>query len=166
MNLSELSFDNAKDILEDLKNTNPAFFDLKEVGTDWFLNRRKYLEEKIRDLFIKKGGAPKSKVPHYMSLGESDYLKEWFINPSFVKIPIEEFNVDTLSFCYGDVFPTFSDSFDDGKEYRKQVYTFDEIKEIIKKYGYPQEWNKNGENGPERYIEVHVWCNEVISDFK
>ena len=55
MNLSELSFDNAKDILEDLKNTNPAFFDLKEVGTDWFLNRRKYLEEKIRDLFIKKG---------------------------------------------------------------------------------------------------------------
>jgi len=37
-----------------------------------------------------------------------------------------------------------------------------EILEVIEKYGYPQEWNKNGEYGPERYIEVHVWSDETL----
>lgn len=38
----------------------------------------------------------------------------------------------------------------------------DEILEIIAKYGYPQDWNNNGEFGPERYIEAHIWSDDVI----
>lgn len=51
--------------------------------------------------------------------------------------------------------PTFSSRVNDGKEYRKKLYTYDEILEIIEKYGYPQDWNNNGKHGPERYIEAH-----------
>lgn len=51
--------------------------------------------------------------------------------------------------------PTFA--VQDGKEYRGQVYTYDEILKIIDKYGLPQNWNDDGAHGPERYIEVHIW---------
>ncbi|MNI53250.1 hypothetical protein D3C73_1080740 [compost metagenome] len=53
----------------------------------------------------------------------------------------------------------------DGKAYRKQVYNKDEIIEIIQEYGLPQEWNSNGENGPERYIEVQIWDEEIIKRY-
>lgn len=41
-----------------------------------------------------------------------------------------------------------------------------EILEVINKYGLPQAWNDDGRFGPERYIEVHVWSDEVISRYK
>lgn len=42
---------------------------------------------------------------------------------------------------------------------------YNEILEIIKKYGYPQDWNKDGKFGPERYIEVHVWSDETLGKY-
>ena len=42
---------------------------------------------------------------------------------------------------------------------------YDEILEIIKKYGMPQEWNDDGKYGPERYIEAHVWSDKVIQKY-
>ena len=63
------------------------------------------------------------------------------------KIPIEKFDIRTISFTYGDSHPTFSDRVNDGKEYRKKLYTYDEILEVIKKYGLPQEWNDDGKYG-------------------
>ena len=53
----------------------------------------------------------------------------------------------------------------DGKEYRKKVYMYDEILEIIKKYGMPQDWNDDGKYGPERYIEAHIWSDKVIQKY-
>ena len=52
--------------------------------------------------------------------------------------------------------PTFSDQCADGKEYRKKLYTYEEIPEIIGKYVLPQDWNNDGKYGPERYIELPV----------
>ena len=40
-----------------------------------------------------------------------------------------------------------------------------EILEVIGKYGLPQDWNDDVKQGPERYIEVHVWSDDVISDY-
>ena len=70
-----------------------------------------------------------------------------------------DLDLSTVSFTYGDSHPTFSNRVNDGKEYRKKLYTYDEILEIIKKYGLPQEWNPDGKYGPERYVEAHVWSD-------
>ncbi|MNL74204.1 hypothetical protein D3C87_1997980 [compost metagenome] len=51
---------------------------------------------------------------------------------------------------------------DDGKEYRRNIYTYKEIVQLIHKYGLPQVWNKDGAQGPERYIEVQVWDDEPM----
>jgi hypothetical protein len=35
-------------------------------------------------------------------------------------------DLSTVSFTYGDSHPTFNDRVNDGKEYRKKLYTYDE----------------------------------------
>ena len=64
------------------------------------------------------------RIPHYMVVEHSPWLGTWYENSSFVKIPIEEFDISTLSFTYGDSHPTFSSRVNDGKEYRKKLYTY------------------------------------------
>jgi hypothetical protein len=100
-----------------------------------------------------------------MVIEKCDWLKTWYKQTSIAKIPVSNFDMDKVSFCYGDMFPTFSDRVADGKEYRKQVYTYSEILELIEKYGLPQKWNSGGRFGPERYIEVHVWSDEPIENY-
>ena len=33
------------------------------------------------------------------------------------------------------------------------------------KYGLPQDWNDDGKYGPERYIEAHIWSDDVIGRY-
>lgn len=77
----------------------------------------------------------------------------------------KRFDLRTISFTYGDSHPTFSDRINDEKEYRKRLYTYDEILEVIEKYGLPQDWNDDGRYGPERYIEAHIRSDDVIEQY-
>ena len=86
--------------------------------------------------------------------------------PKTLEIPIEEFDIKTLSFTYGDSMPTFSQAIENKKEYHNQIYTYDEILKIIDKFGLPQNWNDDGKYGYERYIEVQVWNEEPINRYK
>ncbi|MNP67184.1 hypothetical protein D3C76_1629840 [compost metagenome] len=101
-----------------------------------------------------------------MVVEQSPWLSTWFENSAFIKIPVEEFEIETISFTYGDSMPTFSPAINDGKEYRKKLYTYDEILNIILKYGMPQDWNDDGKYGPERYIEAHVWSDKTINKYR
>lgn len=164
MNLSDLSIDEAKMVLNDIKMNKPNSQSAKRHDT--YIEDRLYYEGIIRNLFIKKGGKIKRHAPHYMVVEHSPWLSTWYENSSFIKIPIEEFDIETISFTYGDSHPTFSPRINDGKEYRRKLYTYDEILKIIEKYGLPQDWNDDGKYGPERYIEAHIWSDEVISRYK
>ena len=61
--------------------------------------------------------------------------------------------------------PAFSPRIKEGKEYRKKLYTYEEILDIIDRYGLPQDWNDDGAHGLERYIEVQVWTDEPIKRY-
>jgi hypothetical protein len=74
--------------------------------------------------------------------------------------------LSTVSFTYGDSMPTFSPRKISDREYFHQVYTYDEIVIMIKKYGLPQDWNDDGKSGYERYIETHIWCDEPINNYR
>ena len=95
----------------------------------------------------------------------SPWLYSWYEQPAYIRIPAEEFDLRTVSFTYGDSMPTFSDRVNDGKEYRKKLYLYDEIPELIRKYGLPQDWNDDGKHGPERYIEAHVWSDRTVERY-
>ncbi|MBO0995565.1 hypothetical protein [Bacillus sp. SD088] len=38
--------------------------------------------------------------------------------------------------------------------------------EVIDQYGLPQEWNPEGNKGPERYIEVQIWDDQPIRKYR
>lgn len=162
--LSELPVEEAEEILKNLKRTKPNTQGAKRPS-EYMQNRLRY-EGILRTEFLKKGGKIQRNVPHYMIVEDSPWLSSWFENTAFVKIPVEEFDLTTVSFTYGDSHPTFSPKVNDGKEYRRKLYTYKEILEIIKKYGLPQQWNNDGKFGPERYIEAHIWSDETINRYR
>jgi hypothetical protein len=158
-NLSDLPAGKAQEILDGIKRENAVF---AAHRFDGYLKRRRELEQTARDLFIAKGGRPRRAAPHYMVVGACEWLKTWYRDAAFVRIPAAEFDMSAVSFSYGDMFPTFSPRVNDGKEYRRRVYTFEEILELIGRYGLPQEWNEDGRSGPERYVEAHVWSDDCL----
>lgn len=156
-NLSELVRMDAEQIMKNLQLENRTFAAKRPPD---YLQIRREVEEKIRELFIQKGGEPTKRFPHYFILGECPWVKNWYREGMELKIPINDFNPKSVSFTYGDSFPAMR--FQDGKPYRGQVYTFKEILKVIEQYGLPQSWNAEGKYGPERYIEVQVWDDSPI----
>lgn len=162
-NLSDLPVEEANKVLEKIAITKPNVQCAKRNAD--YMQTRIYYESILRNEFQKKGGFIYRQVPHYMIVEHSPWLSTWYENSSFIKIPIEAFDVRTISFTYGDSHPTFSDKVKDKKEYSKKLYTYDEILKIIDKYGLPQDWNNDGKYGPERYIEAHIWSDDVIREY-
>jgi hypothetical protein len=165
-NLSDIPIDEAREILDRIKETKPYVQSAKRHSE--YMEYRHYYEGILRREFVKKGGIISRKSPHYMVIEHSPWLSTWFENSAHIKIPIEEFDLKTVSFTYGDSHPVFSPRPNkmDGKEYRKRLYTYDEILEVIKKYGLPQDLNDDGRYGPERYIEAHIWNDEIIDKYR
>lgn len=128
-----------------------------------YISRRLETEQKLYNQFRVKGGRPQRLHPYYFTLESCD---EWFFGKKHcfgnLAFDISEFDENTISFTYGDSIPTFMDEYDDGKEYRKKVYTLGEIKELIHHYGLPQKWNSMEKYGPENYIEAQIWSDNPI----
>ncbi len=162
-NLSDLPSYRADEVLAQLKSGGDSFASQRDEG---YMDRRRELEALARKRFVEKGGFPVRRNPHYMVVGPCKWLASWYKNSAFVRIHISEFDVNALSFTYGDMFPTFSARAIDEKEYRREIYTYKEILEVIRRYGLPQIWNEHGRLGPERYVEVQVWTDEPADQFR
>ena len=147
-------------VLENIKSERPH--SLTAQRDEGYITKRRNCERIVKIEAEKKGIIMDIPSPHYMIFEFSPWLSTWFEQPGEIKIAIEEFDTRKISFTYGDSMPTFSPRVTDGKEYRKKVYTYEEILKIIDKYGLPQDWNDDGAYGPERYIEAQVWTNEPI----
>lgn len=152
LNLSDLPVNEAKRILEKIKKEKPNTMAAKRSLS--YVEDRLSFERMLRDKFIELGGVIKRQVPYYMVIEQCAWLKSWFDDSACIKIDIKKFDLRTVSFTYGDSHPTFSSKVNDGKEYRKKLYFYDDIVKLIDKYGLPQDWNADGKYGPERYIEA------------
>jgi len=159
-NLSSLSVKEANEISEQIRREGKSF--ASQRSEEYILIRRE-LEGIARHQFIKKGGKPRNLYPHYMTLGECEWLESWYEKPEYIVIDWNEFLEESISFTYGDLFPTMR--YHDNKPYRKKIFTKNEIIKLIEEWGLPQDWNKNGDKGPERYIEVQIWDEEIIKRF-
>ncbi len=99
-NISDLSVDDAKAVLNGIKQTKPNSQCAQRH--DKYVEYRRNCENIIRSEFIKKGGKISRTVPHYMVVEFSPWLSTWYENSEYIKIPVEEFDMNTLSFTYGD----------------------------------------------------------------
>ena len=166
VNLSDIPIEAAKEVLAQIVVNKPNT--QSATRSSLYMDRRHYIENILKEEFMKKGGKVKRHAPHYMIVEHSPWLDTWFNNTAHIKIPIEEFDVTAISFTYGDAFPVFSDNQHkmDDMEFRRVVYTYDEILLIIKKYGLPQDWNNDGAHGPSRYVEAHIWSDDTVDKYR
>ncbi|MCM1276748.1 MAG: hypothetical protein NC299_15545 [Lachnospiraceae bacterium] len=164
-NLSDLPEEEAKAVLEQIKKERPNC--MAAERDDQYMERRAVYEQHAYRLFIELGGKPRRKTPHYMVIGACAWLSAWYDRPAFVRIPLERFDPETLSFTYGDMHPTFSPIVTDQREYRKRLYTYPDILNVISKYGMPQDTPPaEGEIGHPYYVEVQVWSDETVSLYR
>ena len=105
LNLSDLSGEEAEALMHSIRENKPNTQAAKRQPS--YVKDRLYYEEILRTEFLKKGGNIKRKCPHYMVVEHSPWLSTWFENSAFIKIPIEAFDLSTVSFTYGDSHPTF-----------------------------------------------------------
>lgn len=164
-NLSDLSDEEAKTVLREIRQKRPR--SQAASRDEKYMARRAAYERTAYDLFLKMGGRPRRKTPHTMAVEACDWLYSWYEKPSFVRIPIEAFDLKTLSFTYGDLHPTFSPIVTDGKEYRKKLYLYPDILKIIEKYELPQNMPPaEGVIGLPRYVEVQIWSDETVLAYR
>ena len=161
--LTNIPPEEAKAVIEKIREERPD--SLCARRDDQYVQKRRNCEAILRREFAAKGGLMEKDSPHYMVVEFSPWLSTWFEQSEYIRIPIEEFDLRTVSFTYGDSMPTFSDRCADGKEYRKKLYMYEEILKVIEKYGLPQDWNDDGKFGPERYIEAHVWSEMPVAKY-
>ena len=100
-NLSDLPIEEANKVLKEIAITNPNAYCAKR-NVD-YMQARIYYENILRNEFQRKGGLICRQVPHYMVVEHSPWLSTWYDNSSYIKIPIEMFNIKTISFTYGGV---------------------------------------------------------------
>jgi len=169
LSVTSLPMNQAKKVLRRIQKRNP---NLVNPDIKWFLARRYEMEKTVRERFIQRGGQAPRTAPIYMTLGEHPPLATWFDQAAVVKIPLEAFNLKTVSFTYGDMFPVFNPKLDDGREYWAQVYFYDEILALIEKYGMPadEDYNVRDKKYPDgvpinqrlKYVEAQVWCDDAL----
>lgn len=159
-NLSELSTDDAETVLQQIREAGIGFASQRDME---YLQIRRAIESRVRELFIGIGGQPQRTTPHYMILGQCDWLKRWYAEGCELCIPLEKFCAKHISFTYGDSFPAMR--YQDGKPYRGQVYMLEHLPDLIDQFGLPQVWNADGKKAPERYIEAQIWDDTIINNW-
>lgn len=170
LTLSDLSNEEAKKTQDRLKEDDNVY--LKRDYDGMYMHFRRIVEDNIHSVFIEKGGKPVRKNPVYFILGESheknhDICKEWNKNPCFIEIPVSEFNIDTITFTYGDSFIENHPEHRDQTKYHERVHTYKEILKILNTRGWPQYSVKD--DSPfwvPRYIEAQVWSDETLNKYR
>jgi hypothetical protein len=157
LNLSDLPLEEAEVLLQRIRQEGVIFASKRAAD---YIKIRRGLEEQVRELFVAKGGKPRRARPHYMILGSCPWVESWYVEGCELRIPLVDFDPAIVSFTYGDTFPAMR--FQDGKPYRGQVYTLNELPDLVRGHGLPQEWNAQGQHGPDRYIEAQVWDDEPL----
>jgi len=145
---------------------------------EWYLNRRYNMEKRVRDKFIEIGGKPIRTAPVYFTLGANKGMETWYNTPVHIKIPVDEFDLNAVSFTYGDMFPVFNASLNTGEEWWGQVYNYEGILKLIDKYGFPEDPEYNMKNRffpfPDgknigmylKFIEAQVWNDAILNKYR
>jgi hypothetical protein len=163
LNLSDLPVEEAIQLHTKLTAENNNFAKRDDNGQ--YMIQRRIVEERAYSMFTRKGGKPKRKSPHYMVLDNKAWEQcEWFNDFSVVKIPLDEFDKDTITFTYGDSFPAFKPIFDEEPEY--ELYLYDEIFNVIEKRGIPLRYVEGRPWYEPAYIEAQVWSDETIDRYR
>ncbi|WDE95267.1 hypothetical protein PQO03_05975 [Lentisphaera profundi] len=138
----------------------------RRFGTS-YLDTRKKVESKLRELFIKRGGKVTREFPIYFTLGKSEWFKNLNSEQLEISIPIDQLPKNSLSITFPDSYIAMTDS---SKPYFEKVYFLSEIDQLIHEYGeandfVPNSYERYWEGSFEHYYEVQVWDSEILERY-
>lgn len=117
----------------------PGYYD-KRLDTEAWMYRR----------FVEKGGTAEIAHPLYMTLGESEFLHQWFGNGWVYVFDPADMPGECISFTLGDSMSVIDR--DD-----KEVYTLAEMEALLKTDAAETIKKRHGIH----YIEVQLWSRRI-----
>ena len=167
--VSELPAEEARKVFDSMASyiteKEGGVYNPDQVTDEFIVNRHRLrcdLENEIRQRFINKNGNVQRKYPYYLILAEDVMpdkpLLEFYKNGDYITIPVEEFDMTTVSFTYGDSFAQYYHT--EGSKY-ELVYTYDEILDIIEKHG----WVSKNDDGW-GFVEAQLWSDLQVNKYK
>lgn len=166
LSISVLSGEKLESVLKDLRGKNERGESHRWIAP-WYVQERKKTEDFLRTEFLKKGGKAERQYPLYFILGKNEGLKN-ISKQNEVRILLDDLPKNVISFTYPDSMATFvlKDDPPYYLPYHGKVFTYEEIVEVIKEYGFPEEGLMQCSKF--RYpncIEMQLWSDEPIEQF-
>jgi len=166
LNLSDLSGKKLKDVLDEL-NQKQLDGSIKRIFPDWYLSQREEAEKNLLKSFIKKGGKPDRKSPHYFCLGKSKGI-EFGFNNNFktIELPISLIKKEIM-FSLGDTLFTFSKSYNDkikweNEWYQGKLYNYEETIQIIEQLNLDLNDTESLHKNKIACIEGMIWSDKIL----
>lgn len=122
-----------------------------------YYEKRLCREKNCRELFISKGGKPKTKYPYYFTLGcQDDLFFRQRRHLNSVAIPLSELPLNRVSFTIGDSI---------GIPFEKMENSLLTYDELIANGVHISERLRFVESG-DKYIEVQLWDDEPLKKYR
>jgi hypothetical protein len=130
----------------------------RRYGAD-YVEKRKRIEGRLRELFVGRGGKPRRSAPFYLVLGESPWFRALNEDHKEIRFELSDLDPDTTSLTYPDSFIALTRA---DKPYYNQVFLLEEVDEIVERFGIPKAdssvpYERYWESDFELYIEVQIW---------
>lgn len=118
-------------------------------------------EELMLKLFIIKGGKPQQSFPYYFHIANepNENILAYFKDPEYIKIPLSNFDKDTISFTFGNSGVAFFRR--DNHPTRRKLYILDEFIQVLNDYGTMVNYNDTND-----FLEMHLWDTGILKDYK
>ena len=175
LNICDLDSKKRREIIEREKNKETGF-NRFSYGEEFF-DFRLLADDLIIELYSLKFGRKPSKRPFYAVLGDADVVGGLYEDPYKIRIPIESFAPDELTFMFPDHFHLVSFMKRGGskkmfgyqlpEDYSAEIYpylgkllTYEELVEGLDLLGISQRLEiERKKNNWYRYIEAQIWLN-------
>ncbi|GHD67020.1 hypothetical protein [Jeongeupia chitinilytica] len=124
-----------------------------------YIQRRKFTENRLRALFIERGGKPARDYPVYLTLGASPWFKGLNELHHEIRITLSCLDPATTSLTFPDSFMTVSRP---DKPYYNQVFLPGDLEQMVDRFGLPANdhlvpYEKYRETDFELCVEIQVW---------
>ncbi|MFK0162157.1 hypothetical protein [Rhizobium sp. NPDC090279] len=161
-NVCNLAIDDAERIIASIRRGGHAY--LKEN----YLQRRMLAESWLIAERRRKIGETPLPRPVYFFLG--NVADGWDKSrPASVILPLAMFDVGMITFTFPDSMSSclhLRSADDIDEPWHGQVFTRDEIEDVIARYGFPDPSQSRERRGPDAFIEVQVWDDRPLENVR
>lgn len=161
-NICTLACDEAERILDEIRKTG------KRRLKPNYLQRRIATEEWLYAERTRKLGALRLAHPIYCFLG--DFHGTDATRPLSIRLPLIAFSREAITFTYPDSMAslplaTLVEHYSDCRPYHGQVFTLDEIEDVVSEYGKPGAERDRSASRYDTFIEVQIWDDKPLREY-